>query len=204
MPHIHADEGSPSLYFDAQFEMEAAKIQPGEYYVSKREMVLVTVLGSCVSACIWDSVAKIGGMNHFMLPNPGKASTVDLHNSSSARYGVHAMEIIINQLIKSGARKQHLKAKVFGGANVMESFQSVNVGERNAVFVRQFLKTEGIQIVAEDLLDLWPRKIYFFPQTGRVLVKKLKSMHNTTIIKRETEYMGRLETKPVVGDIDLF
>lgn len=193
---------SPHLYFDREHNAEAAKILPGEYFATGRDMVLVTVLGSCVCACIRDRVNKIGGMNHFMLPDSGQDKNNPL--GESARYGVYAMEILINQLLKMGAKRSNLEAKVFGGASVLRGFTVNNVGERNAEFVLQFLKTEKIPVVAEDLLDIYPRKVYFFPTTGRVRVKNLKQVHNDTIISREAEYNTRLHYSKLEGDVELF
>lgn len=187
-------------YFDHKFESEAVKVLPGEYFVTAANMLMVTVLGSCVSACIRDREKGIGGMNHFMLADCGEAGAV----SSSARYGTYAMEILINHLLKLGARKSSLEAKVFGGGRVMATLSSSQVGERNARFVHEFLNTEGIAIAAQDLLDVHPRKVYFFPHTGRVLVKKLVRLHNDTLIRREKEYAARLTEAPVAGDIELF
>jgi chemotaxis protein CheD len=187
-------------YFDRQFEVEAVKVLPGEYYVTAAEMVLVTVLGSCVSACVRDRDKGIGGMNHFMLADSADTGAL----SSSARYGTYAMEILINHLMKMGARRSSLEAKVFGGGRVIASMTSSQVGERNASFVIDFLKTEGIPVAAKDLLDIYPRKVYFFPGTGRVLVKKLVRMHNDTVMRREKEYAARLTEAPVAGDIELF
>jgi chemotaxis protein CheD len=153
-----------------------------------------------VSACIRDREKGIGGMNHFMLADSGETSAV----SSSARYGTYAMEILINHLLKLGARKSNLEAKVFGGGRVMALLSSSQVGERNAKFVHEFLKTEGITVAAEDLLDIYPRKVYFFPHTGKVLVKKLIRMHNDTLVRREKEYAARLTEAPVAGEIELF
>ncbi len=195
----------PKIYFDPQFGCDAVKILPGEYYTSERDMVIVTTLGSCVSACLWDDVRKVGGMNHFMLPDSG-ASGYDLHGESG-RYGVYAMELLINQLIKMGAAKGRLKAKVFGAGNVLKSLTSSHVGERNAEFVESFLATERIPILARDLLDIWPRKVYLFPVTGRVLVRKLKSVHNDTIAVRERDYRSQLaqvKEEKVSSDIELF
>ena len=96
------------------------------------------------------------------------------------------------------------RAKVFGGGNVLRGFTSINVGERNARFVREFLDAENIRIVAEDLNDVHPRKVYYFPQTGKVLVKKLKQLNNYTLVKREQDYASRLKTNDVAGDVDLF
>lgn len=200
--HGYEEVLAPNHYFDRNFNMEAAKILPGEYYVTGRDMVLVTVLGSCVSACIRDRENGIGGMNHFMLPDAGSDQSNPL--SSSARYGTYAMEMLINQLIKLGARRQYLEAKVFGGGAVLRGFTVANVGERNAAFVEHYLQMEGIRIVARDLLDIYPRKIYFFPATGKVLVKKLKSVHNNTIVERENEYGSRLQVSKVEGDVELF
>lgn len=187
-------------YFDRKFESEAVKVLPGEYFVTATNVLMVTVLGSCVSACIRDRDKGIGGMNHFMLADSGDASAI----SSSARYGTYAMEILINHLLKMGARKSSLEAKVFGGGRVMATLTSSQVGDRNARFVREFLQTESIPVVAEDLLDVHPRKVYFFPHNGRVLVKKLVRMHNDTLIRREKEYAARLTEAPVAGEIELF
>ena len=109
-----------------------------------------------------------------------------------------------HQLLKTGARRDNLEAKVFGGGNVLRGFTAINVGERNAEFVRNFLRAENIRIVAEDLNDVHPRKVYFFPATGKVLVKKLKQLNNYTLVKREQDYAGRLKTHEVGGEIDLF
>jgi chemotaxis protein CheD len=191
-----------NLYHDGQFGIDAAKLLPGEYYVTTQTMVLVTVLGSCVAACIRDSQLGIGGMNHFMLPE--SVHEADNPLSSSARYGTYAMEILINELIKLGARRNQLQAKVFGGGNVLRGFTATNVGERNAAFVLDYLKTENIPILAQDLVDIYPRKVYFFPEDGRVMVRKLRSLHNTTIMKREGDYSRRLRSDGVAGEVELF
>jgi chemotaxis protein CheD len=195
------EQFATNVYFDRTFDCQAAKILPGEYYFTNKDMLIVTVLGSCVSACIRDRVTGLGGMNHFMLPDGGgDGSPV----SASARYGTYAMEILINDLLKAGARRENLEAKVFGGGAVLKGFTAINVGERNAAFVLNFLKVEKIRVVAEDLNDIYPRKVYFFPRTGKVLVKKLMQSHNDTLVKREIEYASRLKVAPVGGDIDLF
>jgi chemotaxis protein CheD len=191
-----------NLYFDSSFNCPAAKLLPGEYYVTMKEMVLVTVLGSCVAACIRDPDFGIGGMNHFMLPE--SVHEPDNPLSSSARYGTYAMEVLINELIKLGARRNRLQAKVFGGGNVLRGFTATNVGERNAAFVLEYLKTENIPILARDLVDIYPRKVYFWPHDGRVMVRKLRSIHNTTIMKREGDYSRKLTTDSVAGDVELF
>ncbi len=193
---------APNLYFDRNFGLQAAKILPGEYYVTRRDMLLVTTLGSCVSACIRDKTNGIGGMNHFMLPENSNEQSG--WGAASTRYGTYAMEMLINQLIQLGAKRENLEAKLFGGGAVIKNMSSMNVGERNAQFGIDYLKNEKIAVVAKDLLDIYPRKIYFFPSTGRVLVKKIRNTHNETIVLRETEYQSRLLKSKVEGDIELF
>ncbi len=197
------EEVSTTLYYDRTFDCDAAKISPGEYYFTDKDMVIVTVLGSCVSACIRDSVTGIGGMNHFMLPDCASADR-DSPVSESMRYGTYAMEVLINQLLRNGARRENLEAKIFGGGNVLRSFTTTNVGDRNAVFVRKFLNEERIRITGEDLLDVYPRKVYYFPKTGRVLVKKLKQLNNYTLVKREEAYASKLKNNDVGGEVELF
>jgi len=191
-----------NIYYDRSFDIDAAKILPGEYFFTPKDMVIVTVLGSCVSACIRDRVSGVGGMNHFMLPDGGNDGDGLL--SASMRYGTYAMEVLVNDLLKAGARRENLEAKVFGGGHVLSSFSTINVGERNSQFVRDYLKTERIRVVAEDLEDVYPRKVYFFPRTGRVLVKKLRRLNNNTIANREQDYANRLKREPVSGSVDLF
>ena len=192
---------APNHYFDRNFDIEAAKILPGEYYVTGRNMLLVTVLGSCVAACIRDPKTGLGGMNHFMLPeNSDRGDLV----SPSMRYGSYAMEVLINQLVKMGANRNRLEAKVFGGGAVLRGFTTVNVGERNSEFVLDYLHTEHIKVVSQDLMGLYPRKVYFFPASGRVMVRKLTTVHNNTIIEREQNYGQRLKSSSIAGDVELF
>ena len=199
MPEAWAEVPAPNLYFDTSFNVEAAKIQPGEYYATGRDMLLVTVLGSCVAACLRDPVSGIGGMNHFMLPEGGEGSV-----GKSARYGVYAMEVLLNDLLKLGAKRERLVAKVFGGGAVLAGFETMNIGERNAEFVEKFLSTERIPVVAHDLKGQVARKIYYFPSDGRVLVKNLRRLHNDTIVERERDYRSRLRDASVVGEIEMF
>ena len=200
---VMQEEVAKNLYYDRTFSSEAAKIGPGEYYFTDQNMLIVTVLGSCISACIRDSITGIGGMNHFMLP---EGSHVDLDSpvSESMRYGNYAMEVLINQLMRNGARRENLEAKIFGGGNVLRSFTTNMVGDRNAVFVKKYLKDEGIKVTSEDLLDVFPRKVYYFPKTGKVMVKKLRQLNNYTLVKREEAYSSELKTNDIGGDVDLF
>lgn len=202
MSDNYEEQLAPNLYYDRSFNLDAAKILPGEYYVTSRDMVLVTVLGSCVAACIRDYHSGIGGMNHFMLPDNNADDSSPL--SSSARYGTYAMEILINHITKLGARRANLEAKVFGGGNVLKGFTVANVGQRNAEFALEFLATEKIRVVAQDLVDIYPRKIYYFPNSGKVMVKKLRNIHNDTIVDREKDYGSRLQKSKVEGAVELF
>jgi len=187
-------------YYDRHFAKDAAKILPGEYFVSKTGVLLVTVLGSCIAACIRDPLIGVGGMNHFMLPDDGAKGGV----TTSARYGTYAMEVLINHLLKLGAKKDRLEAKVFGGGAVLASLSSSNVGVRNAEFVLEYLQMEGIPVLARDLLESCPRKVYYFSDSGRVLVKRLNRVHNDTLYTREQTYKASLAKQPVGGDVELF
>ncbi len=202
MAEIIDDQIATNLYFDKSFNRQAVKLLPGEYYVTDKDMLLVTVLGSCVAACIRDCYSGIGGMNHFMLPDGG--GDVGSPLNASARYGTYAMEILINQLLKLGARRCNLEAKVFGGGNVLDGLNVANVGQRNADFVLKFLQIEKIRVVAQDLIDIYPRKVYFFPKNSKVMVKKLRNLHNTTISQREKDYRQRLRKVDSGGDVELF
>jgi chemotaxis protein CheD len=193
-----------TFYFERDFDRHAVKVLPGEFFVAGEDVVLSTVLGSCVSACIWDPKLKIGGMNHFLLPGEaagGGAGTDPL--SESGRYGVFAMEQLINELLKRGARRNALEAKVFGGGHVMRNFTTITVGTRNAEFVLRFLGTEGIRVVSQDLKDIHPRRVAFFPYSGRALCKHLKQA-DQSLIAEEQSYSASLARKPVAGDVELF
>ncbi|MBR8066520.1 chemoreceptor glutamine deamidase CheD [Burkholderia ambifaria] len=159
-------------YFDNHFERPGVKLLPNEFYTTSEDMVLMTVLGSCVAACLHDPLAGIGGMNHFMLPDDG--ADAGAAASDSMRYGAYAMEVLINELIKAGGRRERLEAKVFGGAAVLAGMTTINIGDRNADFVRRYLALERIRITAEDLQGVHPRKVAFMPRTGRAMVKKLR------------------------------
>lgn len=198
-----AEHLATNHYFDRQFGISAVKILPGEYFVSNRDILMVTTLGSCIAACIRDQVSGIGGINHFMLPDSGSDASAPA--SGAARYGTYAMELLINELIKLGARRSNLQAKLFGGGNVIAHMTVTKVGSRNAAFALDYLKTEGIPVVGKDLLDEFPRKVYFFPKSGRALIKKLRSMRNDTVFVRESDYAKRIaEVKQVSGEVELF
>jgi chemotaxis protein CheD len=204
-PHLTGAVGEAStVYFERHFDRNAVKLLPGEYFVSADDIVLSTVLGSCVAACMWDRIARVGGMNHFMLPGDADRARKEPDPIGLAgRYGVFAMEQLINELIKRGARKANLEAKLFGGGAVLRNFTAINVGERNAEFVLDFLRTEGIRVVSQDLLDVFPRRVAFFPISGRALCRKL-AQADASIVNAEQQYNARLNTTEVGGDVELF
>jgi chemotaxis protein CheD len=114
------------------------------------------------------------------------------------------MELLVNELLKRGARRERFEAKLFGGGRVLADLASLNVGERNAEFALRYLATEGIRVAARDLLGEWPRKLYYFPRSGRALVKTLREQHNDTVARRERDYRGRLLGEPLAGAVELF
>ncbi|UZW76749.1 chemoreceptor glutamine deamidase CheD [Alkalimarinus sediminis] len=185
--------------------LAAAKIMPGELYVSLHGEMIVTVLGSCVSACIRDRVHGIGGMNHFMLPVQGEHSSTQWGSSdvsSASRYGNWAMEFLINEILKAGGERKNLEVKVFGGGNVLSNMTSI--GARNIAFVKSYLANEGLQIVASDVGDQFPRKVLYFPDTGAVKVRKMRQTRNDTVIQREKAYIEDINQQPKSGEVELF
>ncbi len=191
-------------YWDRQNNMPAAKILPGEYYVTRNNEIITTVLGSCVSACVRDRILGIGGMNHFMLPVSEDTSWGGVSDliSTATRYGNHAMEHMINDILSHGGRRKNLEVKIFGGGQIMQSM--ADIGKKNIEFVHHYLKTEGLLLLNEDVGGIYPRKVLYYPATGRVRVKKLKRMHNDTVVRREEAYRQDLEEHPVAGEIELF
>ncbi|MFC3122664.1 chemoreceptor glutamine deamidase CheD [Agaribacter flavus] len=201
MSELLTEHLAPNRYFDPNFKMNAVKILPGEYFATQENTLIVTVLGSCISVCLRDPVLRVAGMNHFLLPESHDENDLE---GDSARYGVYAMEVLINHMLKLGAPKRRLEAKIFGGGNVMQQFRAHSVGEKNTAFIQEYMQTENIKVTATDVLGEFPRKVYFFPESGEVKVRKLKSMHNTTILDRESAYRSKLDKRLTFGDVDLF
>ena len=185
------------FYRDHHFNQDADKVLPGEYYVTADDLQVMTVLGSCIAACIWDPRVRVGGMNHFMLPDGGA--------DTSGRYGSYAMELLINEMIKLGARRETMQAKVFGGGQVMHSFTTMNVGERNTQFVLDYLQTERIAVISKDVLDIHPRKVCYFPATGKAMVKRLAHSHPETLESQARKGSAATVVKATAGgSVDLF
>lgn len=189
------------FYYDAHFRNDAVKILPGEYFVHDEDMLIMTTLGSCIAACLWDRHAKIGGMNHFMLPDGLGSGTAGDHG----RYGSYAMELLINELLKRGATRGTLEAKVFGGGAVISGMNTINVGERNTTFVLDYLKTERIPVLSKDVLDVYPRKVCFLPASGKAMVKRLAPSNPEAIVAQERAAAQKaVPAASAGGSVDLF
>jgi len=188
-------------FFDVANGVWMVKIFPGEYYVtSKADEVLVTILGSCVAACIRDPRTGIGGMNHFMLAEGKSHSWAG--DPESTRYGNFAMEKLINELLKLGCRRDALEIKVFGGGNVTDTKNLI--GTQNSEFVVRYLENEGLPIAAQDLFGQYSRRIHYYPSIGRVVFHLLWSTETTAVAREEIEYAGRLKARKIGGEIELF
>ena len=205
MPKAFSGFEDINRYWDRKHGYYAAKILPGQYYVSKNDELITTVLGSCISVCAYDRVSGIAGMNHFMLPvftkNHSK-SWGDTIISSETRYGNFAMEHMINDIIKHGGVKSRLELKVIGGGRVMEKM--TDIGLRNISFVYDYIANESLQLISEDVGTAYARKVLFHVKTGKVKVRKLTKVKNSTVTDRDTDYISRLNSAELDGSIDLF
>jgi chemotaxis protein CheD len=206
-PRVEAgiDNGADAIatrrFFDTASSTWMVKVFPGEYFVtSKPDEVLVTVLGSCVSACIRDPKAGIGGMNHFMLPHSHAGNWAG--DLQSTRFGNFAMEKLINELMKAGCSRSSLEIKVFGGGNVTDTSNAI--GTENSEFILRYLEAEGLRCVAQDLGGPLPRRIHYYPTTGKVVRRLLGTGESFAVAREEKEYVKRLSARKVAGEIQLF
>jgi chemotaxis protein CheD len=179
-------------YWDPGTGVWTATILPGEYYVTREAEAVSTVLGSCISACIRDLENGVGGMNHFMLPE----------GNASMRYGCYAMESLINELLKLGARHGRLEVKLFGGARILPSM--TDVGARNIAFAQAFLKVEGLAVIAQDVADVFPRRVVYFPESGRVLLKRLRAVDSRAVAYNEQAYRESIDSRTEGNKVELF
>jgi chemotaxis protein CheD len=198
----HQNSLATHHYHDRHFDAPAAKLLPTEYYVTASDMVLTTVLGSCVAACVHDPYSGIGGMNHFMLPGEDGAAdgaTLD------TRYGSHAMDVLVTGLVKAGARRERLVAKVFGGGAVLAGMTLLNIGQRNGDFVLDYLRRTAVPLAAQDLGGSLPRRIGFFPRSGRVAVRRLRTDQDLLHVRQEeAQLIGLVELaiqRPQAGEL---
>ena len=192
-------------HWDDEHRVFAARLLPGEYYVTRHGEMVTTVLGSCVSACVRDGRLQIGGMNHFMLPLDGSQgmSAWGAAVSAATRYGNVAMERLINDILKLGGRREDLEIKLVGGGRVLAEM-TTDIGARNISFVRDYVRDEGFKVLGEDLGDVFARKVVYFPESGRIRVRKLNAHSDRSLAQRERQYLTELDTKPEEGDVELF
>lgn len=202
--------------WDQRLNRVLVKVKPGEFYVTTQNELIMTVLGSCISVCIRDKRFGIAGMNHFLLPLKGEHMEHALENgsnfihandiSSAARYGNWSMEYLINGILKQGGSKKNLEIKVFGGGAVLETISSMSVGQENINFVQDYLVREELKCSSIDVGGVYPRKILYYPETGRVRVKKLRDTSTTEVRREEQTYVESLgkTRKPDSSDIELF
>jgi chemotaxis protein CheD len=191
--------GEASFFFyDARLRRDAVKVLPGEYFVHDQDLAVCTTLGSCIAACLWDRERRVGGLNHFMLPD-GTADGAD-----AGRYGTHAMELLVNALLARGAARATLEAKVFGGAAVVSGMQSLNVGEQNTRFVLDYLRTERIPVISHDVLGVHPRKLVWLPASGTAMVKRLALERADAVAALEHAASLRARPDAAGGTVELF
>lgn len=188
-------------YFDPVFGKTAVKVTVGEHYVTDRpDEMIVTVLGSCVSACVRDTHLKMGGMNHFMLPNSDHSSRAI--DGDSMRYGNNAMEVLINDILRAGGSRNRLEFKLFGGANLGD--YSNLIGSKNARFAERYLADEQFMVDAKDLGQTYARRIRYFPYTGKVMMQALTRQTDISVFEAENEYQQEHVSDEVGGSIELF
>jgi len=197
-PALRGFEGI-NRYYDGSLRMWVAQVLPGEYYVSNAREVIATTLGSCVSTCVRDPISGVGGLNHFMLPNDPQQDA----GGGALRYGCFAVERLLNVLIKHGALRERLEVKIFGGGKVIAGLS--DVGQSNIEFVREYFETEGIAIVAEDVGGRWARRLRYYPESGKVRIKRMKTEETAEVVQSETRLRTRLSiAPPAVGSVELF
>lgn len=180
-----------------QHDRYGVKVVAGDYYVTKQDELITTVLGSCVTVCIRDAKAGVGGINHFLLPD----ASCDILSASN-RYGVFAMEQLINSIIKHGGRRENFEVKLVGGGNMMAGV--TDIGKINIEFVKNFLRTEGYVITAEDLGGSQPRKIIYNVTSGKLLVNKMRSHHQDRYAEKELELQRSKMATAIHDDVELF
>lgn len=192
-------------FWDPTHGVITAKILPGECYVTGGTEMISTVLGSCISVCVRDPLVRVGGMNHFMLPLQSGATGISRAAAMDPAlcYGNWAMEYLVNEILKLGGRKERLEIKVFGGGRVLAGMTNIDVGKQNIDFIKQYIENEGLMIKSQDVGDIYPRKVLYFPETGNVKMKKLKTDRTPEVSKQEKKYLESM-AKPASSDVELF
>ncbi|HYQ17683.1 MAG TPA: chemoreceptor glutamine deamidase CheD [Polyangiaceae bacterium] len=185
-------------YWDGHEGRWIAQVLPGDFYVTKHDEIIATVLGSCVSTCVRDEVAGVGGLNHFMLPSQGS----DVKGDDALRYGCYAVERLINELVKYGARRERMEVKIFGGGKVIAGMG--DIGRKNIDFVHEYFATEGLPIEAEDTGGVWARRVRYFAATGKVMIQRLQTQEANEVVRSEGELRRKISVAPPRGEVDLF
>jgi chemotaxis protein CheD len=189
-------DGKPTRYWDHHAGRWVVQVLPGQLYVTAVDEIVTTVLGSCVSACIRDAGLAVGGINHFMLPLRPQFSD----GGASARYGLYALECLINDILKHGGRRDRLEVKVFGGGRVIAG--GGDIGRTNIDFVRTFFADEGLTVVAEDVGGEVARRLRYHPATGKVMVKHMPMGAASKVVHHEVR-LARAVPLPT-SDVELF
>ncbi|PWC54352.1 chemotaxis protein [Azospirillum sp. TSO22-1] len=190
---------SDGSYYDPEFKAYVVPVVLGHHRISSRaDDMLVTTLGSCIAACLHDPVARVGGMNHFLLPGAPAEGGIGI----ATRYGSVAMERLINDLLARGAQKERLEVKLFGGARVIES--SMDVGVANAAFALDFVEREGLTLAGRDLGGATGRRVHFFPTTGKAMRRLLRPETERETVSQELDYLRTLKQLPLDGAMELW
>lgn len=197
-------------FYHPQKEKHIVKVLPGGLYCTKRsDELIATGLGSCIAACVWDEFAGVGGMNHFLLPFD---SQTQIHSwqpdslvSTASRYGIHAMEMLLNSLIERGAKRRNIQMKLFGGAQMLG--RRSMIGEKNVAFILNYVEQEHLHVVAHDLGGLEPRKVMFEPLTGKAWLKRIPFTEVHRLQHQEEKYAHQLDKeshRKRDDDVELF
>ncbi len=179
-------------HYNRAYDRDTTILHPGEYYATRDEIIISTVLGSCVAVALYDPVEKIGGLNHFMLP--GELHSRAFYREESGRYGMYAMELLINSIIKQGGIKKRLEAKVFGGGHVLDT-NAGNIPDSNIAFALDFLESEKLPVISQDVGGNQARKVLMFPESSRILLKRFGGKTIRPIEREEAAYLSRIQNK---------
>jgi chemotaxis protein CheD len=178
----------------------SVKVKPGEFYVTRDHEAIITLLGSCISACVCDPVSGVGGLNHFILPENDRFQSLD--QSETARYGVFAMEQLINEILKHGGQRHRLEAKITGGGQMIPGMS--DIGDQNIRFVKMFLQTEGIRLISQDVGGEYGRRVAYLPLQNRLLVKRMPTLHNSRLYQAENNFRHTIDQHNDGSEVELF
>jgi len=185
-------------YYDSHYNTMIHKINEGGFCVlSRSKHIIMTTLGSCISVCMYDPQVRVGGMNHFLLPE-----CRGVGDSLSMRYGINAMETLFNEIIKRGGKKSRLVVKAFGAGKVVNITN--DIGARNQLFLKQYVADEGLTLATQDLGGTLPRGVLFYPSTGKVFVKHLRRASDVKIGRQEEQFRKKISKEFIASDIKLF